>query len=90
MSKMIVRLDSNDRLVVPKSKRDLDALEDGDVFIYDPSSESGTITFVKVDSPLLKQLAESEVDHATGRFQTIEEVAAELGINLECDLPSHL
>ncbi len=82
MSTMITRLDSKGRLVIPKKLREREELENGDVFVVDPNSAAGTITFVKVENPLVKQIAESEADYAAGRYQSLEEVAAELGVNL--------
>ncbi len=83
MSTMIAKLDSKGRLVVPKTMRERDELEDGDVFVVDPNSAVGTITFVKVENLLLKHIAESEADYAAGRYQSLEEVAAELGVDLD-------
>lgn len=83
MSAMVSRLDSKGRLVVPKSIRDRDDFEEGDLFVLDPNSRDGTITFVRVENPLLARIAESEADYAAGRYQTLEEVAAELGIDLD-------
>ena len=74
MSTMIAKLDSKGRLVVPKTMRDRDELEDGDVFVVDPNSATGTITFVKVESLLLKHIAESEADYSAGRFQSLDDL----------------
>lgn len=83
MSTMTARLDSKGRLVVPKSKRKRDEFEDGDLFVVDPNSAAGTITFVKVESPLLKHLAESRAEYESGLGQTLEELANELGVDLD-------
>jgi bifunctional DNA-binding transcriptional regulator/antitoxin component of YhaV-PrlF toxin-antitoxin module len=80
---MTAILDSKGRLVVPKRMRDRDALEDGDLFIVDPDSAEGTVTFVRVESPLVRIVAESRAEYEAGNFQSIEEVAAELGIDLD-------
>jgi len=79
---MIAKLDSKGRLVVPKQKREQDELEDGDVFIVDPNSASGTITFVKVESLLERHLAESRAEYEAGLGPTLEKFAAELGVDL--------
>lgn len=83
MQTMTAILDSKGRLVVPKQMRERDSLEDGDLFFVDPNSESGTITFVKVENPLIKIVAESRAEYEAGNYQSIEEVAAELGIELD-------
>jgi bifunctional DNA-binding transcriptional regulator/antitoxin component of YhaV-PrlF toxin-antitoxin module len=83
MHMMTAILDSKGRLVVPKQMRDRDALEDGDLFVVDPNSESGTITFVRVENPLVRLVAESRADYEAGNYQSIEEVAAELGVDLD-------
>jgi len=80
---MISKLDSKGRLVVPKSKRERDEFEDGDIFVVDPNSAAGTITFVKVESPLLRHLAESRAEYEAGLGQTLEELAEELGVDLD-------
>ena len=83
MPTMTAILDSKGRLVVPKQMRDRDALEDGDLFIVDPDSAVGTITFVRVENPLVRLVAESRAEYEAGNFQSIEEVAAELGVDLD-------
>jgi bifunctional DNA-binding transcriptional regulator/antitoxin component of YhaV-PrlF toxin-antitoxin module len=79
---MIAKLDGKGRLVVPKSKRDSDEFKDGDIFVVDPNSAAGTITFVKIESPLLRHLAESRAGYEAGLGLTLEELAAELGVDL--------
>ncbi len=83
MHTMTAILDSKGRLVVPKQMRDRDALEDGDLFIVDPDSAVGTITFVRVENPLVRIVAESRAEYEAGNFQSIQEVAAELGVDLD-------
>ncbi|HET9662354.1 MAG TPA: hypothetical protein VFP05_18650 [Thermomicrobiales bacterium] len=83
MSTLTAILDSKGRLVVPKQMRERDALEDGDLFVIDPHSEAGTITFVRVENPLVRLVAESRAEYEAGNFQSIEEVAAELGVDLD-------
>lgn len=83
MSASFAKIDSKGRIVVPKSKRERDEIESGDLYVLDPNAAVGTITFVKVESPLMRHLAESQADYEAGRYQTIEELAAELGIDLE-------
>lgn len=83
MSASFTKIDSKGRLVVPKSKRERDEIENGDLYMLDPNSATGTITFVKVESPLMRHLAESQADYEAGRYQTLEEVAAELGVDLD-------
>jgi bifunctional DNA-binding transcriptional regulator/antitoxin component of YhaV-PrlF toxin-antitoxin module len=58
-------LDSKGRLVVPKQMRERDALEYGDLFVVDPDSAAGTITFVRVENPLIRIVAESRSETAT-------------------------
>ncbi len=85
MATMIAKLDSKGRLVVPKQKREQDELTDGDIFVVDPNSASGTITFVKVQSLLERHLAESRAEYEAGLGQTLEELAAELGVDLDSE-----
>lgn len=82
MSASFARVDNEGRLVVPKSKREHDEIESGDLYAVDPNSPVGTITFVKVESPLLRHLAESQAEYEAGLGLTLEELAAELGVEL--------
>ena len=82
MSASFAKIDSKGRLVVPKSKRERDEIESGDLYVLDPNSAVGTITFVKVESPLLRHLAESQAEYEAGLGLTLDELAAELGIDL--------
>ncbi len=82
MSASFLKIDSKGRLVVPKSKRERDEIESGDLYVLDPNSAVGTITFVKVESPLLRHLAESQAEYEAGLGLTLDELAAELGIDL--------
>lgn len=80
---IVAKLDSKYRLVVPKNEREKNDLEVGDLFVLQEDTEAGTITFVKLENELLKRIAEGEADYRAGRTRSLDDVAAELGIDLE-------
>ena len=82
MTASFAKIDGKGRLVVPKSKRERDEIESGDLYLLDPNSAVGTITFVRVESPLMQHLAESQAEYDAGLGLTLEELAAELGVEL--------
>ncbi len=82
MTASFAKIDSKGRLVVPKSKRERDEIESGDLYVLDPNSAVGTITFVKVETVLQRHLAESRAEYEAGLGMTLEELVAELGVDL--------
>ena len=80
---IIARVDSKGRLAVPKRIRDENAIEAGDLYVLQEDSEAGTITFVKVQKEVLKRIAEGEAEYKAGRTRSLDDVAAELGIDLK-------
>lgn len=79
---IIARVDDKGRLVVPKKVREENEIEAGDLFVLREDSEAGTITFVKMQDEVLRRIAEGEAEYKAGLTRSLDDVAAELGIDL--------
>lgn len=53
--------------------------------VSDSMSDEEFVNSISSDSPLLRHLAESRREYELGNYQTIEELAIELGIDLEAE-----
>lgn len=82
MATVAVRIGSKGRMVLPKEARDRLDVTDGDIVFVDTSDQDGVVRLSKAESPLLRHLAESRADYDAGRFQTVEALAEELGVDL--------
>jgi len=80
---IVARVDDKGRLVVPKRVREENHIEAGDLYVLREDSDAGTITFVKIQNEILKRIAEGEAEYRAGLTKSLDEVAAELGIDLK-------
>lgn len=82
MATVAVRIGSKGRMVLPKEARDRLNVADGDTVFVDIDDRDRVVRLSKAESPLLKHLSESEADYNAGRFKTLEQLAADLGVAL--------
>jgi bifunctional DNA-binding transcriptional regulator/antitoxin component of YhaV-PrlF toxin-antitoxin module len=69
-------------MVVPKEIRQRMCIEEGDVFYVEMNPDEGTLLYAQAENPLLRRLEEGRKEYEAGLTKSLDEVAAELGIEL--------
>ncbi|MCO5223393.1 MAG: hypothetical protein M9947_17730 [Thermomicrobiales bacterium] len=82
---ILSKFDAKGRLVVPKKIREEHEIKAGDLYVLQENSEADTITFVKMEKAILQRIAEGEAEHKAGKTVSLDDFAAELGIDLQRD-----
>lgn len=77
------KVDAKGRLSIPQEIREQFSIESGDLFFVKADSEHATIHFSKAQNPFDGPTQHAIEKYHTGRTRSLEEYAADRGINLD-------